>query len=258
MIKKICITLFGMMFLTAASLFALSGRDIMKKVSNANNAQSTHSLVTLKLIDKNGGISSRVIEMFAKKNSRDESRSLIIFHSPASVKNTRFLSLENKGRDNDQWIYLPALKRVRRIAASEGDKPFMGTDLTYNDMGARNIDDDIHTLTGEKTLGGRKCYVVTSVPKTPGTSQYSKRISWIDTERMIPLRMELYDTEGKLIKIMLMKNIKKIQGEWTPMTTSMENVQTHHKTVITMTKLLYNETLPDGIFTTRFLQTGRL
>ncbi len=258
MIKKIYFLLFSLLILSSASLFALTGRDIMEKVSDVNTAESTHSLVNLKLIDKNNAVSMRIIEMFVQKNSKNESRSLIIFHSPASVKNTRFLSIENKGRANDQWIYLPALKRVRRIAASEGNKSFMGTDLTYNDMGARNVDADTHTLKGEKVLDGRPCYLVQSVPKDLGAGQYSRRISWIDKERMIPLKMEMYDKEGKLIKIMRMVNIKKIQGIWTPLITSMENVQTRHKTVITITKLVYNEKLPNGIFTTRFLQTGRL
>ncbi len=258
MIKKIYFLLFSLLILSSASLFALTGRDIMEEVSDVNTAESTHSLVNLKLIDKNNAVSMRIIEMFVQKNNRNESRSLIIFHSPASVKNTRFLSIENKGRDNDQWIYLPALKRVRRIAASEGDKSFMGTDLTYNDMGARNVDADTHTLKGEKVLDERPCYLVQSVPKVLGAGQYSRRISWIDKERMIPLKMEMYDKEGKLIKIMRMENIKKIQGIWTPLITSMENVQTRHKTVITITKLVYNEKLPNGIFTTRFLQTGRL
>ena len=258
MIKKTFILLFSLIILSSTSLFALTGRDIMEKVSDVNTAESTHSLVNLKLIDKNNAVSMRIIEMFVQKNSKNESRSLIIFHSPASVKNTRFLSIENKGRANDQWIYLPALKRVRRIAASEGNKSFMGTDLTYNDMGARNVDNDTHTQTGEKIFDGRPCYLVQSVPKDLNDSQYSRRISWIDKERMIPLKMEMYDKEGKLIKIMRMENIKKIQGIWTPLITSMENVQTRHKTVITITKLVYNEKLPNGIFTTRFLQTGRL
>ncbi len=196
--------------------------------------------------------------MFGKKNSKNESMSLVIFHSPASVKNTRFLSLENKGRGSDQWIYLPALKKVRRIAASEGNKSFMGTDLTYDDMGARDIDDDTHTLAGEQKVAGRKCYVVESVPKDISSSQYSKRISYVDKERMIPVKMELFDKEGKLLKVMLMENIKNVQGHWTPLKTSMENVQEKHKTIITITKIVYDEKLPDGIFTTRFLQTGRL
>jgi len=258
MIKKISALIFSLLFLLALPLFALTGRDIMQKVKDTNNANSTHSLIKLQLIDKNNSVSSRIIEMFETKNSKGESLSLIIFHSPASVKNTRFLSIENKGRDNDQWIYLPALKRVRRIAASEGNKPFMGTDLTYNDMGSRNIDDDIYTLTGEKNFNGRNCYIVESVPKNTGKSQYSKRISWIDKERTILLKMQMYDKEGKFIKAMLMENIKTIQGHWTPLKTSMENVQTHHKTIITITKLMYDEKLPSGIFTTRFLQTGRL
>ncbi len=258
MIKKTLLFMTFVFLLSTASLSALTGREIMQKASDSIEAASTHSLVNLKLIDKNNSVSTRIIEMFGKKNSKSESLSLIIFHSPASVKNTRFLSVENNGRGNDQWIYLPALKKVRRIAAGEGNKSFMGTDLTYDDMGARNIEDDIHNLTGEKKVDGRNCYVVESVPQNGIKSQYSKRVSYVDKERMVPLKMELFDKDGKLLKIMIMGNVKNIQGHWTPLSTSMENVQEKHKTIITITKIVYDEKLPDGIFTTRFLQSGRL
>ncbi len=256
--KKTILVILSLLIISTASLYALTGKEIMQKVSDLNDVTSTHSLVNLQLVDKNNKVSSRVIEMFATKNNKGESLSLIIFHSPASVKNTRFLSVENTGRNNDQWIYLPALKKVRRIAASEGNKSFMGTDLTYDDMGARDINDDTHTLMGEENLNGRQCYRVESVPTSPSDSQYSKRISLVDKERMIPLKMELYDNKGKLIKIMFMENIKNIQGHWTPLKTSMKNTQTNHKTIIEMTKIIYDEKIPAGIFTTRFLQAGRL
>ena len=181
--------LLGLLLVSTMSLSALTGREIIQKTEDTNNVSSTHSLVNLQIVDKTDKASSRVIEMFTTKNTKDETLSLIVFHSPASVKNTRFLSIENKGRDNDQWIYLPALKKVRRIAASEGNKSFMGTDLTYNDMGSRDIDNDTYTLKGEKTVNGRACYVVESVPKTSDGNQYSRRVSYVDKERFIPLKI---------------------------------------------------------------------
>lgn len=250
--------IFILMIMISVSLFAKTGKDIVREATDQNEADSTHSLINLKLVEKNGSTGERIIEMFGKKNSKDESMALIIFHSPASVKNTRFLSLENEGRSSDQWIYLPALKRVRRISASEGGKSFMGTDLTYDDMGTRDIDADTHTLKGEEKIDGRICYIVESIPKDPEDSQYSRRVSWIDKDRMIPLKTELYDKDGKLLKILTTGNIKNIQGHWTPMKTTMKNVQTGHYTVIEVKKMVYNEKLPDGIFTSRFLQTGRL
>ncbi len=258
MIRKKLLSVIFILSIIGTSLYAETGRDIMKKAADINDAKSTHSLVNLRLVDKNNSTSSRVIEMFGKKNIRDESMTLIIFHSPASVKNTRFLSLENKGRSNDQWIYLPALKRVRRIAASEGNKSFMGTDFTYDDMGIRDIDDDTHSLKGEETVSGCICYVIESVPKDLAGSQYSRRISWIDKEKMIPVKTELYDKDEKLKKVLTTEDIRNFQGHWTPMKTTMKNVQSGHLTVIAVTKIVFDENLPDGIFTTRFLQTGRL
>ena len=93
------------------------------------------------LVDKNGDVSSRRIEQYSMDDADDLGRVLMIFHAPASVKNTRFLVMEKEGdADDDQWIYLPAMQRVRRIAASEGSSSFMGSDFSYDDMSSRDIE----------------------------------------------------------------------------------------------------------------------
>ncbi len=251
--------------LTALFVFAFTtnitsqttGREIMEMVQNQDRGTSTHILIKLDLIDKRNNISTRILELYSKENSEQKMDTMIIFHRPASVKNTRFLSLGSSNKVPEQWIFLPALKKTKRITTSDADQSFFGTDFTYSDMGGANIDKSSYSLLREETLNGNLCWVVESVPNNPMGCDYSKKISWISKEMIVPVYIEMFDREGKIVKKLSTENIEKIQGYWTPLITRMENIQIKHTTVLTMDKIVYNENLPDSIFTARFLQTGR-
>ncbi len=188
----------------------------------------------------------------------DLSRLVIVFHRPASVEGTRFLVAENEDRDDDQWIYLPSLDRVRRIAGSEGGESFMGTDFTYDDLKTRDVDEDRHELLREEEFGGRECYVVESIPKDPDDSQYSKRVQWVAKDIWIPMKIELYDKSEDLLKVNTVEEVDQVQGYWTIMENVMENVQTGHKTRLDIQKIRYDEDLNPNLFSKNFLRTGRV
>ena len=236
---------------------ALAGSDIIENAYNLPTGDTSHSLVEMKLIDEGGEIHSRVVENWSMESAAGTNSNIIVFHSPATVKDTRFLSIENTNREDDQWIYLPALGRVRRIAASEGDSSFMGTDFTYNDMQSREIYEDNHTLLREERIGDWDCYVVESIPKDPSSTQYSRRIQWIVKDTWMPVKNELYDKNGKLLKVLTVRRLERVQGFWTAIDTTMENVQTGHSTELNIKKLVYNQDLPESLFTVNFLRTGR-
>ncbi|MFW5712353.1 MAG: outer membrane lipoprotein-sorting protein [Spirochaetota bacterium] len=247
----------ALLLLATTGLFAIDGREVAENVYNRDTGDSMHSLVEMNLIESDGKISNRIVENWTKESEAGTASSVIVFHKPASVEGTRFLTIENEGRDDDQWIYLPGLGRVRRIAASEGDSSFMGTDFTYDDMQSRDVDEDSHTILREEQQADRDCYVVESVPKNPGDSQYSKRVQWVAKDIWIPVKVDFYDKSGDLLKTLIVERIEKVQGFWTTINTTMENQQTGHATELNIQKLVYNEDLPDGLFTTNFLRTGR-
>ena len=234
-----------------------NGREIMELLKEQDRGTTTHALVSMDLIDKRGNVSTRVLELYSKENNEKKLNTMIVFHRPSSVKNTRFLSIGHSNKVSEQWIYMPALKRTKRITTSDADQSFLGTDFTYADMGAIDIDNATYSLIREESLNGIECWIVESIPLESSGSDYSKRISWISKEMLLPVYVEMYDRRGKLIKKLTTDNIEKIQGYWTPRVTQMENVQTGHSTVLTMDKIVYDENLPDGIFTSQFLQTGR-
>ena len=196
-----------------ASAFAIDGTEIMQKVFDRQKPDFTKASVQLTLSENGKVVETRNVGEYGrcKDNLSDV---VMIFLSPASVKDTRFLQKENDGKDDDKWIYLPALRSTRRVASSDGDKAFVGTDFTYDDMSTREVDDDTHELLRESEDKGsyKNLYVVKSTPKDPKSSQYQYRISWVTKDSFIPTYIELYDKKGKLFKINEIKSIKQLAG----------------------------------------------
>lgn len=249
----------------AFPLSAITGEEIARNVEGRESGTTTHALVQIELIDRNGTSSERVVEQYGAETPEGLFRNVIIFHQPASVKDTRFLSVENAGRDDDQWIYLPALQRVRRIAAGEGDSSFMGTDFTYDDLSFRDMADYNHRFLREENVsfasgGGpvtRRAYVVEITPRPGVKSSYSRTVEYVDPESWTPVKIEIYDDEGELLKVNTVTRLEQVQGYWTIIGNTMENVQTGHKTVLAIQRFVYDQELPESLFTTNYLQTGR-
>jgi len=242
--------------LLTAGLSAMTGTEIAQKAHDIEKGDTIHAAVRMDLISKDGDVDSRMIEQWSR-GENDLASTVMVFRSPASVANTRFLQVQNEGRGDDKWIYLPALKRVRRIASSDGDKSFMGTDSTYDDMETREVEQDSHDLIGEETVAGWDCWKVKAAAIDPSDSQYSYRITWFDKETFVPVKVEMYDKKEVLLKVMEVKKLEQVNGYWTPMDATLSNVQTNHSTRITMMKLIYDEPINPRLFTTSFLERGK-
>ena len=246
------------------SAFAIDGTEVMQKAFDRQKPDFSKASVQLTLVDKNGSKEVRNVGEYGrcKDNLSDV---IMIFISPASVKDTRFLQKENKDKDDDKWIFLPALRSTRRVASSEGDKAFVGTEFSYDDMSSREVGDDTHELLKESEDKGnfKDLYVVKSTPKDAKSSQYAYRISWVTKDAYIPTYIEMYDKKGKLLKVNEIKSIQKMPGTKdriynVPMENVMTNVQTGRSTILKMIKIELDKPLPDGYFTPNFLNTGRL
>ena len=240
----------------ASGAFALDGTQIAQASHDVAESKTTHSLVAMTLIDKNGVKDERIVEEWGRKEN-DLSDTIMVFRAPASVKNTRFLKKENEGAADDKWIYLPALKRVRRIASSDGGSSFMGTDFTYDDMESRDVERDNHELLREETVNGFDCYVVKGVAKDPEDSQYSYRISYIRKDNFVPIKLELFDKANDLEKVMEVQDLREVSGYWTPIKATMTNVQTGHSTSIEIKNIEFDKGVNPKIFTQSFMSSGR-
>ena len=250
-------------FALGTSAFAIDGTEVMQKVYDRQKPDFSQAAVMLTLA-KDGKVEEvrKVGEYGRCKNNLTDV--VMIFLSPATVQNTRFLVKENNGKDDDKWIYLPKMKNTRRIASSEGDKPFVGTDFSYDDMSSREVDEDTHKLLKESEDKGnfKDLYVVESVPKDLKSSQYSKRISWVTKDSWIPTYIELYDKKGNLLKVNEIKSIQKLAGTNgrtynIPTENVMTNVQTKHSSSMRLGNIAVDKPLPDRYFTTDFLTNGK-
>lgn len=164
------------------------------------------------------------------------------------------LSMEQEEGDTDQWLYMPALGRTRRIASSSKDDSFMGSDFSYEDLEARNVDKDSHQLLGEESLQGRNCWKVESTPQEE--SAYGKRISWIDQEYLIPLKVEFFDQEGTLWKELRAEDIQDRQGYWTPMKMTMSDLLKEQNTVLSWQEVVMDQGLSPQFFSMGNLEGG--
>ena len=164
--KKILLVII-LLSVAVLSLSAQTGREIIQKVIDAQKVNSSAMDIQMTLADRDGDTSTRRIQTLIL-NENDLTRTITLFLEPASVRNTRFLTVENSGRADDQWIFLPSLRKVKRIAAGEKDGSFMGSDFSYSDMGSSvsAVDDSVQTILREEKYNGRNCFVVESVPKT--------------------------------------------------------------------------------------------
>jgi len=207
---------------------------------------------------KNGTVTERTIDQYSKKDSKGNNRAIIVFQDPASVKGTRFLTIENPGRDNDQWIYLPSLGKVRRIAASEGSGSFMGSDFSYDDISSadRNVDLDNHRILREEKFRDKDCYVIESTSRD-ANYQYSKMIQWIDKENYVTYKVELYDKRGTQVKLLEILELKDVQGRLAAMVTKMTTLAAGTSTSLNVVMIKYDDSIPETVFTTNFLETGR-
>jgi outer membrane lipoprotein-sorting protein len=244
--------------LAAAFVSAQNAADIVEKSRNRIKSDTTSTRSKMIITAKNGAVTERTIDQYSKKDSKGNHRAIIVFQEPASVRGTRFLTIENPGKDNDQWIFLPSLGKVRRIAASEGSGSFMGTDFSYDDISSvdRNADLDKHTTLREEKYKDRDCYVIESVPKDSGY-QYSKMIQWIAKDNFVPHKAELYDRRGNQVKLLEILELRDVQGRLAPMITKMTTLAAGTSTSLNNTILKYDDPIPETVFTTNYLETGR-
>jgi hypothetical protein len=249
--------LIAIIIVIATTLSAQTGREIMEKVQDNQNPKSSAMDISMELIDKKGKVSSRRIQTLTK-DDKGLKKTITLFLEPANIKNTRFLTVQNKDRGDDQWIYLPSLKKVKRIAAGDREGSFMGSDFSYADMSSHDLDDsDYKVLTKEK-INGKECWVVESIPKPESDSLYGKVITWVDMESYVTLKVDFYGKDKNTkIKELTMDNIQKIDGYWSPQITKMTTLKTGHSTLLEYKQIKYDIPLKDGFFSVNFLRTGR-
>ncbi len=214
------------------------------------------SEVELKMVLRNaaGQEATRALRI-ATLEKPDESvgdKSLVVFDTPRDIEGTALLSHAKILDPDDQWLYLPALKRVKRISSSNKSGPFVGSEFAFEDFTAIELNKFSYTYVGEVPCGDLTCDVLERTPRYEN-SGYTKQISWVDQADYQIRKVEFYDRRGDLLKVLELKDYRNYDGIWRAHTLSMSNVQTNKQT-----DFLYGDyTFDNGLAENDFVK-GRL
>jgi hypothetical protein len=213
----------------------LTGRDIMLKQREMVSCQSEYVDVVMMLVDRDGNKRKRNFSLWFKKMADGLSRSLVGFHAPNDVAGTALLTWETGESSTSQWVFMPATKSMQRIAASSRSGSFMGSDFSYEDLTAEDMDDFVYTVTGEESIGEHRCHVIEVVPasrKIARSSGYALRRLWVRTDNNMTVRTEFYNRRGKLLKTWKAIEMVRQGNRWLTKKSVMKNARSGHMTLM--------------------------
>lgn len=195
------------------------------------NDQTADMVMTLK--NRAGQTSTRQIRTKTLEVQGDGDKSLSLFDEPADVKGTAMLTFSHGLKPDDQWLYLPALKRVKRIASRNKSGPFMGSEFAFEDLGSQEVEKYTYKYLREEPCGsGWTCHVVERIPAYQH-SGYSKQIGWLDTKEYRPVKIEFYDRKNDKLKTLTYSGYKEYIGHhWRADQMFMQNHQTGKSTTL--------------------------
>jgi len=257
-------TLFSGVFVLPKKVLALTGREIMEKVNARDTGDRSITEMEMILIDKKGKKRVRKLKSYGLEQGKN-SKSLMFFISPADVKNTGFLTYDydESGKDDDQWLFLPALKKTKRIAASNKSGSFMGSDLNYSDMTSPDLDLYDYTLMKETEVKGQKVWQIKAVPKTKDEAKksgYSKSVVFIRQDNYVMIRGVRWVHKKKRNKYLDVRKLEKIDGIWVSTelhVTTKSGKKTLHKTILKQKNVHFNQDeVNEDLFSIRRLEKG--
>ena len=240
-------------------------RKIMEALDARDDGDKASGRMKMTITDASGSERERIVQTRGM-DFPGEAKQLIIFESPADVRNTGLLTVDydDGSKVDDQWLYLPAMRKTTRIASSAKSGPFMGSDLSFADMTSQSPDQyDFTMLDANATVGSEACWKIETRPRTQKSKDetgYVKSHVWVSKEKMMPVQAKNWVREGKKIKLMKFGNIKKVDGIWVAHKISARTKQsskTLSTTVLRFTDMKFNDPgVSDADFSQRRLEKG--
>src|ERR1035437_2609118 len=235
-----------------------SSLEVMQKYNAQISSSDETTQMTMSLINKQDNKREREIVRYLMTDKNDKRSSLIKFLSPSDVKGTGLLSIENVGRDDDQWLYLSGFNKTRRIASSNETDYFVGSDFTFEDLNREVLNDYQYDFLQETDIDGQRCYQIKATPKTNKKikeSGYAKRELFIRKDNFVLVKVNFYDKSNTLFKVYKGFNIKTDADSKKERAYSIEmsNLKTGHKTMLSIASIKINKGLDKETFTQRNL-----
>jgi len=248
-------------FITSANLGAQDVNDIMERSRETSRIVGLEAVSTLKIMDAKGRERIRQTSMASKlfRNSNTEKR-IIRFLSPADVKGTGILIFDYDDRNDGMWIYMPALRKTRRIVSTEKSKSFMGSEFSNADMSAPNMEDFRYSMLAVEAVGGVPCWKIEVIPVSGDIMDemgFDRKTVWIGQEDYVLRKAEYFDEDEELVKVMHASDIRLLDPagkKYMATRMEMENIQNGRKSVLVMDKIAFSPSLADQYFTVDYLE----
>jgi hypothetical protein len=238
-----------------------SAREIMDKVTVTRKLDGSEAVVKMTVVGEKGQTRERDITMASKLYDGGKTEKRIYrFSSPADVQGTAVLVFDYEAKADDVWIYMPALRKTRRIVSSQRSQSFMGSEFSYGDLNIPALDDFDYTIVKQEPVGGDACWVIDAVPKSKDIAEaegYSKKSYWVSKDKFVVLRGLLYDKDGKLLKEYSARDVKLLDAKnkrYRPMHMEMLNKQNGRKSMFDSPKVTFSPNTKDEYFTPAYLE----
>ena len=251
----------GLLGFTLSGLTQPDSREIMQQSREVSKLSGMEAVSTLRIYDARGrervrqtSVASRLFE-----NGTTEKR-IIRFLSPAEVKGTGMLIYDYDERNDEMWIYMPALRKTRRIVSSEKSKSFMGSEFSHADMSAPSLDDFTYRMKGSASVDGTDCWIVELIPLNGEIREemgFSRQVAWIGKEDFVFRKAEYYNGDNELFKRMISSDIRQIDpsgGKYMATRMEMNNLQNGRRSVLTIDKIQYNPDVSEDYFSIGYLE----
>jgi outer membrane lipoprotein-sorting protein len=259
-------------FLLSVSLMAMglmslsvsaeeNAREIMKKSQDAMTVAGSESINTLIISDGKGNERVRKFSSAQKADAAGKVTKMVMrFLEPADVKGTGILTFDYEDKNDDMWLYMPALRKVRRIVSREKTKSFMGSEFSNADITKPQVSDYSYRLLNTENVGDIECWKIEMTPSSEevrDASGYSKKIGWVGKSDYTTRKTEFYDLNGALVKVMKTDKVRLLDEKskkYQPVDISMENVQNGRSSRFLIKKVIFNPGVKDEYFSTDYLQ----
>ena len=245
--------------------------EIARRVQNRDTGRDSRADMRMKLFDRHGRVRERAMTMVmlrgrdnpgAARGAPDGDRLLIRFTYPNDIRGTGFLVWEHPASEDERFLFLPSLGRVRRIAGSEAQESFVGSDFTYEDIGGRELDDYAYALEADDASWSgadgvaRPAWRLASTRKD-AKAEFPRVVSLVLKDSYLVVEADIYNRRREKQKLYRVRRIEQVQGIWTVLDSSMANDLDKTKTDLAVEKMAYNIGLGEAAFSRRELETGR-
>ena len=236
---------------------------VARQVRDRNTGRDSRAEMRMRLFDRQGRVRERALTMLRLRGEKNKGdRSLIRFTYPNDIRNTAFLVWEHPDAEDERFLYLPALGRVRRIAGQEKDESFVGSDLSYEDIGGRDIADYTYAFTGDNVSwtapdGTRHPAWLLESRARDSNAEFPRSVSFVLKERFIVTASDVFNRRNERVKHFEARKLERVEGIWTVLDLVMSNERDGTRTELTISSIDYNVGLTEDDFSRRQLEAAR-